>query len=65
MQIFASTDEVLLDDSRRLAAKAQDQGVTVDLHIVPGVPHIWPLWARILPEGQASLAEVKRFLAAI
>ena len=65
MQIFASTDEVLLDDSRRLAAKAQDQGVPVELHVVPGVPHVWPLWSRILPEGRASLAEVKRFLATI
>ena len=65
MQIFASTDEVLLDDSRRLAAKAHDQGVAVELHVVPGVPHVWPLFARVLPEGRASLAAVKRFLTGV
>ena len=62
MQIFASADELLLDDSRRLAAKAHAEGVTVDLHIVPGVPHVWPLFARFLPEGRATLLQVRDFL---
>lgn len=62
MQIFASSDEILLDDSRRLAAKATEQGCSVDLHIVPGVPHVWPLFARMLPEGRQSLMQVGEFL---
>ena len=37
--IFASTDEVLRDDSTRFAAKAREQGVEVELHLVRGVPH--------------------------
>ncbi len=62
MQIFASADEILLDDSRRLAAKAREQGCSVELHIVPGVPHVWPLFARLLPEGRVSLAQVGEFV---
>ena len=63
LQIFASSDEILLDDARRLAAKATEQGCSVELHIVPGVPHVWPLFARLLPEGRTSLAQVGEFVA--
>lgn len=62
MQIFAAAEEVLLDDSRRLAARLRDCGAPPELHIVPGVPHVWPLFARLLPEGRESLRAVKRFL---
>jgi monoterpene epsilon-lactone hydrolase len=65
MQIFASSDEILLDDARRLAAKATEQGCSVELHIVPGVPHVWPLFARVLPEGRTSLAQVGEFVARV
>jgi epsilon-lactone hydrolase len=61
--IFASTDEVLRDDSTRFAAKAHEQGVAVELHLVPGVPHVWPIFARILPEGRESLRQVQAFVA--
>lgn len=65
MQIFASNEEILLDDSRRLAAKATEQGCSVELHIVPGVPHVWPLFARLLPEGRTSLAQVGDFIGRV
>ncbi len=65
MQIFASTDEVLRDDSTRLAAKAKEQGVSVELHLVRGVPHIWPLFARVIPEGRESLRQVAAFVARV
>ena len=60
--IFASADEVLRDDSTRLAEKARAQGVPVEIHVVAGVPHIWPIFARILPEGRESLMQVKHFI---
>ena len=65
MQIFASSDEILLDDSRRLAAKATEQGCSVELHIVSGVPHVWPLFARLLPEGRKSLMQVGKFVGRV
>lgn len=63
LQIFASTDEVLRDDSTRLATKAKEQSVSVELHLVRGVPHIWPLFARLLPEGRESLRQVAHFVS--
>ena len=62
MQIFVSDDELLRDDGVRLAEKAQAQGVETELWVVAGVPHVWPLFARLLPEGRESLAQVGRFI---
>jgi acetyl esterase/lipase len=62
-QIFASTDEVLLDDSLRLADKARAAGVVVELQLRAGVPHIWPIFARLIPEGRESLHQVTAFIA--
>ena len=62
--LFASTDEVLLDDTRRLAHGLAEVGTEVVVHLVPGVPHVWPtLW----PDDQRSvdaLEEIARFVAA-
>ena len=60
--IFASSDEVLRDDSTRLASKALAANVPVELHLVQGVPHVWPIFARILPEGRQSLSQVQQFV---
>ena len=60
--LHVSADEVLRDDSVRLAARAQAAGVDVTLRIWPGVPHAWQLMAQILPEGRQSLQEALRFV---
>lgn len=60
--IFASTDEILLDDSLRLVEKAKARGVMVEIDLLGGVPHVWPLFSRILPEGRDSLAKVADFI---
>jgi epsilon-lactone hydrolase len=41
--IHVGSDEVLLDDSRRLAERARLAGVPADLKIWPVVPHAWQL----------------------
>ncbi len=63
--IFAGADELLRDDALMLADKARRHGIAVETHVVAGVPHVWPLFARLLPEGRASVAEVGRFLARV
>lgn len=60
--IHVSGSEVLLDDSTRLAARAREAGVSVDLRIFPDQPHVWQIYARVLPEARESLREVARFL---
>jgi epsilon-lactone hydrolase len=63
MLIHVGENEVLLDDSRRLAERARAAGVRVDLKIWPVVPHDWPL-VPAMPEARQSLREVSSFLCA-
>ena len=57
-----SNEEVLLDDSRRLAAKMKAAGVPVLLDVWKGLPHVWQALAMLLPEGRAAIKGVGRFL---
>ncbi|MDO8838102.1 MAG: alpha/beta hydrolase [Parvibaculum sp.] len=59
--IHVGANEILLDDSRRVAAKALAAGVKVDLRVWPGVPHVFQAFPQ-LPEARASMAELGAFL---
>lgn len=61
--IHVGADETLLDDSRRLAERAQGAGVKVEIKIWPVVPHVWQLMHRWIPEGRGSLREAGMFFA--
>ncbi|MCS7081257.1 MAG: alpha/beta hydrolase [Chloracidobacterium sp.] len=61
LQVFASSSEVLLDDARRLAERAQAAGVPVELHIEADLPHVWPIFCRLIPEGRRTLAQTAAF----
>ena len=61
--IHVGADEALLDDSRRLAERAQRAGVKTQIKIWPAVPHVWQLFQRWVPEGRSSLREAGMFLA--
>lgn len=60
--IHVGEDETLLDDSLRLADRAQQAGALVQLKVWPSVPHVWQLMHRFIPEGRASIAEACTFL---
>jgi acetyl esterase/lipase len=60
--IHVGEREVLRDDSTRLAERARAGGVTVDLLVWPVVPHAFPLFRYVLPEGRRSLALAAEFL---
>jgi epsilon-lactone hydrolase len=60
--IQVSADEVLLDDSRRLAAKYKASGVSVELEIWQGQPHVWQSLAMFIPEGRAAIKKIGEFL---
>jgi len=62
MLIHAGADEVLRDDSTRLAEKARAAGVPVELKIWPVVPHAWQLAPHQIPEARQSLRESAAFL---
>jgi monoterpene epsilon-lactone hydrolase len=62
--IHVGADEVLLDDSTRLAERARAAGVSVELKIWPVVPHAWQLAPHLIPEARQSLRESMAFLRA-
>jgi monoterpene epsilon-lactone hydrolase len=53
--------EVLLDDSQRAAAAARAAGVPTELHVWPGMPHVFPLF-QFLPEARAALGQIAEFV---
>src|SRR6266852_2706111 len=62
--IHVGADEVLRDDSTRLAERARAAGVPVELKIWPVVPHAWQIAPHLIPEGRQSLQEAAAFLRA-
>jgi len=63
MLLQAGTNEVLLDDSTRLAARARAAGVDVVLDITAGVPHVFQSFAGVLDEADQALDRAALFLA--
>ncbi len=63
--IHVGADEILRDDSTRLAERARAAGVRVDLKIWPVVPHAWQLAPHRVPEARQSLRESAAFLRAL
>ncbi|MET7353679.1 alpha/beta hydrolase fold domain-containing protein [Streptomyces mirabilis] len=62
--IQAGSNELLLDDAVRLAARAAADDVPVTLEVTPGVPHLFQAFAPMLDEGEAALSRVTAFLHA-
>jgi|HubBroStandDraft_1064217.scaffolds.fasta_scaffold25314_2 acetyl esterase/lipase len=60
--IHVGEDEVLRDDSTRLAEHARATGVRVELKVWPVVPHAWQLAPHRIPEARQSLRESAEFL---
>ena len=62
--IEVGSEEILLADSTRLAAKAGEAKVDVTLHIWPEMPHDWSLFSFMLSEGRDMIAEVGTWVSA-
>ena len=63
--IFASTVEILLDDSRRFTERARAAGTSVDLVLEPGMPHVWQIFVDVLPEAKRSVARSVAFVRSV
>ncbi|MBC7247575.1 MAG: alpha/beta hydrolase [Actinobacteria bacterium] len=59
--IQAGTSEILLDDARRLAERAEEAGVSVKLDIREGMFHVWQFFAPLVPESREALERIGRF----
>jgi acetyl esterase/lipase len=62
LYVQVGTAEILLDDSRRVANKAEGSGVDVTLDVWDDMIHTWQLFAAYVPEGQEA---IEKFSAAI
>ena len=54
--------ETMLDDSVGFADRAKAAGVDVTLEVWDDMPHIWPIFAPILPEGQRAIDRIGEFV---
>jgi acetyl esterase/lipase len=59
--IQVGAPEILLDDSTRLAARAEAAGVAVDLTIWDNLPHVWHMAQGFLPEARTALDQAASF----
>ncbi|WP_086664634.1 alpha/beta hydrolase [Lentzea kentuckyensis] len=62
MLLQAGTNEVLLDDSTRMAARARAAGVDVVLDVTADVPHVFQAFADVLDEADDALDRAALFL---
>jgi len=62
MLIHVGTDEMLLDDSKRIAKKAEDAGVKVTLKIYDRLWHAFHLNVNGMPEAKNAVAEFGYFI---
>jgi len=60
--IQAGGDEILLDDAGRMAEKMKDASCRVDYQIWPGMPHVFQLLVPVLPEANAAVEEIGKFV---
>ncbi len=64
MLIQVGDAEILLDDATRVAARAKAAGVQVELEVWDEMPHVWHVFAKLLPEGQQAIDKIGRFVIA-
>ncbi|GAA4528651.1 alpha/beta hydrolase [Amycolatopsis samaneae] len=57
------TNEMILDDSTRLAARAREAGVDVILDVVADVPHVFQSFTGVLDEADQALDRAAFFLS--
>ncbi len=63
MLLLAGGDEAWRDDSIRLAARVVESGGSVDLEVVDGMWHVWPM-SGSFPEADAALERAALFVHA-
>ena len=63
--IQVGTDEILLDDSTRLAERAREAGVNVQLDVWQDMIHVFQAFADWAPEGQEAIEKIGQYIQKI
>lgn len=61
MLIQVGSEEMLLDDSKTVAAKAKKSGVSVRYSEYPGMFHVFQMAAKSMPEAMKAWSEIGKF----
>jgi acetyl esterase/lipase len=56
--------EIILDDSTRVAERAKQAGVQVDLEVWEEMVHVWHIFAKLLPEAQQAIEKMGAYVIA-
>jgi acetyl esterase/lipase len=59
------SDEILRDDSTRMAARLHEAGCAVTLEVWPRMPHVWHAFAPLMPEANRAIARVGAFMGGV
>lgn len=62
--MHAGSIEGLFDEIEQLAEKLRAAGVPLTYRVAPEMPHVWHLFVGMIPEAEASLAEIAEFIDA-
>jgi monoterpene epsilon-lactone hydrolase len=60
--IQVGSDEILRDDAVRMADRMRAAGCEAEVEIWQQMPHVWHLYARLVPEGRRAIARIGEFL---
>jgi acetyl esterase/lipase len=60
--IQVGSDEILRDDSVRMATRMRSAGCDVTLEVWPRMPHVWHAFAPAMPEASRAIARVGAFI---
>lgn len=64
LSVHVGSGEILLDDASRLVERARTAGVDAELRVWNAMPHVFPVFASVLPEGRAAIREIAAFVQA-
>jgi monoterpene epsilon-lactone hydrolase len=60
--IQVGSDEILRDDSVRMAERMREAGCDISLEVWPRMPHVWHAFAPAMPEASRAIARVGAFI---
>ena len=60
--IQVGSDEILRDDAVRMADKMRAAGCRVEIEVWPRMPHVWQMYARVVPEARQAVERIGAFL---
>jgi monoterpene epsilon-lactone hydrolase len=62
--IHVGTEEIVYDDSTRIAERAQQAGTPVTLEVWEGMPHVWHFSWHLMPEARQAIRNIAGFIEA-